>query len=156
LFINEAMSINSATIQDDSNEFDDWLEIYNATGSTISLTGKYLSDRSEHWNKFPLPDIFLPAHAFILIWLDNDPEQGPMHANFKINSAETIYLVNVENGESRLVDQMTGLPTEPDISLELATDGGPISQFTSDPTPGYSNNDLSISAVEPHDFYAFP
>ena len=44
LVINEFMAENDWFIQDNFGEYDDWFELYNASGATIDLGGMYLTD----------------------------------------------------------------------------------------------------------------
>ncbi len=156
LFINEAMPSNTNTIADEAGEYDDWVELYNATNANISLQNKFISDDSTNWNKFPLPNLVLPPHEFLLIWLDNDTEQGALHANFKLSPDETIVLTSIEDGEPRTTDVMRNLPTTSDQSLALTVDGGSISHYTIQPTPGASNHILSVEKNKQVIVYAYP
>ncbi len=156
LHINEVMSLNSNTIADEAGEFDDWVELYNGTNSGISLHNKFLSDDSTNWNKFPLPNVIIPPQGFLLIWLDDDPEQGTLHANFKISTDEVIILTSIEDGQPRTTDIMRNLPTTSDQSLALDVDGGDISHFTMLPTPGFSNNVTTVEKNTQSIVYAYP
>ncbi len=93
--INEVMAENYNSVADQDGEFDDWVELYNLTGSAIDLSGYYLSDRP---NSNPLmwqiPNgTVIPANGYLIIWLDEDTLQEGLHANFKMSSSgESIVL----------------------------------------------------------------
>jgi hypothetical protein len=39
IVINELMPVNSTTVADNYGEFDDWIELYNLSSSTVDLSG---------------------------------------------------------------------------------------------------------------------
>ena len=45
LLIAEVMTLSDQTIKDEDGSYSDWLEIYNASQSTVDLTGWHLTDR---------------------------------------------------------------------------------------------------------------
>ncbi len=148
LFINEVMPINNSTISDEVGAYEDWVELYNSTNAAINLSGKFLSDDTVSWYKFPLPSISIPAHGFKLIWLDKDHAQGPLHATFKLGPNESIFLTTVQDLQPRLTGRMANLPDLPDVSLALTIDGGNDAVFTSETTPEYSNVVININEVQ--------
>jgi len=145
LFINEAMPLNNSTIADDSGVYEDWIELYNAGISSVNLSGKFISDDSLSWYKFPLPTVTLLSNDFKLVWLDDDHSQGPLHATFKLSPTEKIFLTTMQEGEPRITSLMSNLPSTSDVSLELTVDGGSESAFTSEPTPNASNFAVSVA-----------
>lgn len=44
LYINEIMPCNVSSILDDTENYSGWLEVYNAGGSAVTLTGYYFTD----------------------------------------------------------------------------------------------------------------
>lgn len=93
--INEFMANNDATVADPAGDFDDWIELYNNTGSAIDLTGYYLSDIADSPLKWEFPSATIPANGYLIIWADNDTVPSELHATFKLSAAgEGIYLSN--------------------------------------------------------------
>lgn len=114
LVINEFLASNDTTYADESGEFDDWIELYNNTGSDISLLGFYLSDKSDNLKKWELPDTIISANDYLIVWADEDSSQGPLHANFKLSAGgEDIFLVD---SDSLVVDHVNYIAQETDIS----------------------------------------
>jgi len=77
----------------------------------------------------------------LIVWLDGDPEQGPLHTDFNLSSSENRVWLNVlDQGEPRSVDYFV-YPSSPngEISWERITDGSEIINFTNIPTPGATN-----------------
>jgi len=88
LVVNELMASNAETAADQDEEFDDWIELFNRTGSTIDLTGYFLSDNSNNPQKWQFPDgTSIGANDYLLIWADGDTLQSGLHANFKLSAS---------------------------------------------------------------------
>ena len=89
LMINEIMAINDTTISDNSGEYDDWIEIYNASDEVIFLQGYYFSDNKNNITKWQLAesDINIYPDEKLILWCDNDEEQGVLHTNFKLSGS---------------------------------------------------------------------
>ncbi|NCF86120.1 MAG: hypothetical protein GWQ05_27850 [Verrucomicrobiaceae bacterium] len=92
--INEFMAVNNALYADEQGEFDDWLEIYNPQDAPQDLGGLYMSNDREDptvW-QFPKDTVVAPLGR-VLIWLDNDPEQGPRHTPFRLSGSGGLVLL---------------------------------------------------------------
>lgn len=86
--INELMPVNSTTVTDLYGQYDDWIEIYNLTGSSIDLSGYYLSDNKKELSKWQFPQsTSIAANGYLIIWADDDTTQVGLHANFKLSSS---------------------------------------------------------------------
>ena len=145
LFVNEIMAINDSTISDESGEFDDWFEIYNPEDYPVRLEGFYVSDKKDNLTKwqFPASDIEILPGEYIIIWCDEDQEQGATHTNFKLSgNGEFIALVSPD-GET-VIDSISFPQQQADISYGRTTDGGEEWNFFDSPTPGETNQLLSI------------
>jgi hypothetical protein len=140
LFINELMGDNDTTIADEYGEYDNWLEIYNGDDTAVWIGDKYLSDNLLNPDKWQLPDLTMQPGAFILIWCDNQPEQGPFHTDFKLNDeGEEAGIFDNEGTGYYLIDSVSWGALQIDISFGRQTDGGLPWMFFTEPTPGYSN-----------------
>jgi len=145
--INEFMAANQSTVSDESGEFDDWVELYNNSAETISLGNYYLTDNFSNPAKFHLPALDIAAGDFLLIWTDDDTEQGTLHAPYKLDAqGEELALFLKSDDQFILQDSLTFGDQQGDVSFGRSTDGGGYWQFFSDPTPGESNQP---SAVDP-------
>lgn len=104
--LNELMADNTTVITDEAGEYEDWVEIVNLDSRTIDLSGMFLTDDpavTNQW-KFPAGSTLAPG-ARILVWCDNDTEQGRYHTNFKLSaSGEYIALHDVEATGRLLID----------------------------------------------------
>lgn len=144
LRINEFMADNKGTLEDpdEPGEFPDWIELYNAGSTAVSLDGLFLTDNPDRPTRFPITaGLTIPAGGFLLFYADNDPRQGPLHLNFALNRySGFIGLFNPAN--DTYIDSHTYGQQEPDVSEGRAVDGGEPWRFFLTPTPGATNNFL--------------
>ncbi len=86
--INEYMATNSTTAADEFGDYDDWIELYNNGSQAVDLTGYLLSDNENRPDKYTFPpgSVIGPGQYFI-VWADNEPEQGPYHAEFALSAS---------------------------------------------------------------------
>jgi len=80
------MASNLSTITDETETYEDWIEIYNRSSETVDLGDYFLTDNFNIPGKWQLPKTTLAADDYLLIWADNDPEDGvDNHASFKLS-----------------------------------------------------------------------
>jgi len=88
IVINELMPVNNATVTDNYGQFDDWIELYNLSGSETDLSGYYLSDSKNNLSKWQIPQgTFIQGSGYLIIWADKDTTQMGLHTNFKLSSS---------------------------------------------------------------------
>lgn len=140
VFINEFMADNDDVIVDEAGDHDDWVELFNATDSTVSLAGWFLTDDLRESKKWTFPDVSLPAGGFLLVWCDNEPTEGPLHATFSLAAAagEQLGLYSPEAGHALPVDSLSFGHQGTDTSYGRLPDGGAW-QVLASPTPNRSN-----------------
>jgi hypothetical protein len=137
LTVNEFMAGNSSAVADEFGEYEDWIELRNNTNAGIWLAGLYLSDDPLNYTKFNLPDTIVPPGGHVVVWADENGQQGPMHANFKLSrTGEAVFLYNADNS---LVDSTTFGVQADNISLGRCPDGTGPFQPMSPYTPGGPN-----------------
>ncbi|MFH1213729.1 MAG: CotH kinase family protein, partial [Candidatus Neomarinimicrobiota bacterium] len=143
LFINEILASNSTTNTDEFGEYDDWMEIYCDSGS-IDLAGFFLTDNFSQPDKWAFPDTVISAGPHLLIWADDQAEQGAWHASFKLDkSGEFLAIFRKTDTTFVLIDSLTfGLQTA-NISFGRIPDGGDNRSFMP-PSPGSAN---SLNAI---------
>ncbi|MCX7680611.1 MAG: CotH kinase family protein [Anaerolineae bacterium] len=143
LVINEFLAANRTVNADERGEYDDWIELYNAGKEPLDIGGMYLTDDLGRPNKWRIPDgTVVPAGGFVLIWADDDEEQGPLHTSFKLERlGEEIGLFTLAlPAPSYLpVDRMVYGPQLTDVSWGRVPDGGALWRALAPPTPGTNN-----------------
>ncbi len=140
--INEFMASNDATAADQDGEFDDWVELFNNTSSSIDLDGYFLTDNANDLVQWPFPaGTTIPANGYLIIWADNDIAQTGLHANFKLSSAaETIILLDANGG---IIDEVSYVNQTTDISYGRFPNG--TGSFQTMPPTFNAENSLNTS-----------
>ena len=91
LVINELMADNTGSARDQDGDDDDWIEIYNSGDSAVNIGGMYLTDNQTAANGWRVPDnnpaaTTIAPKGFLLIWADDETNEGTLHAGFKLGS----------------------------------------------------------------------
>ena len=96
IHINELLSVNKTIAADQNGEYDDWIELYNNSASSVDISGYFLSDDKDLRSKWTLPSgTSVPGMGFIIIWADEDITQAGLHANFKLSAqGEEVFLTS--------------------------------------------------------------
>lgn len=140
--INEIMASNATTQQDACGNYEDWIELYNNSASTINLGGYYIFDDTNFWT-FPntsnsqiLPD------GYLIIWAnDGGCALEPMSALFKLSSSgETVTL---RNSSFQIVDEVTYPTATTDESYGRYPNG--TGSFERMPEPTFSGENVSTN-----------
>jgi hypothetical protein len=136
------MALNDTTICDSIGEYDDWVELYFEGYSTINLRGCGFSDNpAEPFRYLFDDDLFMSPGDYILIWCDNDPEQGVEHTNFRLSAGgEWIGIYSPASSGGSLLDSMSFPLLETDISYGRFCDGCDSICVLPYPTPQSLNN----------------
>jgi hypothetical protein len=85
LVLNELQARNPDGARDEQNEAEDWLELYNRGSQSVNLEGLFLSDQPDDPWKYALPSLQLSPGQHFQIWADGEPEEGPLHAPFRLD-----------------------------------------------------------------------
>jgi hypothetical protein len=142
VFINEINSTNKNIIKDPYDENDDWIEIFNPSEYPIDLQGYYLSDDPSSLKKYKFPtgskETIIAAKGFLLLWADNQKEQGVLHTPFKLNALGEQIILTAPDGNT-LIDSISFGALGPDISFGRYPNGSENKRFFTQPTPQASN-----------------
>ncbi|HRI01415.1 MAG TPA: CotH kinase family protein [Saprospiraceae bacterium] len=93
LILNELMATNTNYIQDESGEYEDWIEIYNASNRDLPLLGVQLSDKNELSSFWSFPDTTIKSGQYLVIWADENGKSNGLHSNFKLSkNGESVFL----------------------------------------------------------------
>lgn len=145
IFINEFVASNNGSLQDNYGEFEDWIEIYNAGTEPINIGGLYITDDLTRPDKYRIPTDYpdsttIAPGEFLLLWADNDIEQGILHLDFTLSaSGEAIGLGQNTGGGISYLDQITYQAQISDVSMARYPNGTGSFETTFYPTPSASN-----------------
>ncbi len=154
LVINEIMASNSTTVADDDGEFEDWVELYNNSATTISLDNLYLSDDATDPLMWQFPNgLTMAPDSYLIVWCDKDLTQTGLHADLKFSS----------NGEDAVLSYSDGTVIESITFGAQTTDmgyarvpNGTGNFVIQSPTFNGNNETLSNNDVTLNDFKVFP
>ena len=172
--INEVMSSNAATLQDEDGAYPDWIEIYNPGASAVVLTGYGLTDDEDDAFKWVFPPCSLEPGHFKLVFASGKDRPGDAddgetgtdqsaeglhpHTNFKVRAAGEIIVLTGPSGT--LIDRLNTGAIPTDHSLGRFPDGDELWIVSNRPTPGESNSHLgftaSVTASVPGGFHHDP
>jgi hypothetical protein len=121
--LNEFLASNTRAFPDivDFEDYPDWIELKNTSGTVASLAGHYLSDDPANPYKWPFPaTASIPANGFLLIMADgHDAVPGESFPrgywpwrNFTTESYHANFALAAE-GETLLLTQITGSTATP-------------------------------------------
>ncbi len=144
LIINEFLASNDACYPDPSGDYDDWVELYNDSDEAIDLGGMYFTDTIGDDDPYQIPDTdpsltTVQPKGYILIWCDDDQEQGPLHVSNKLSKGgESIVLISQDN--QTIIDSLSY--TEQTTDVSMGRDPNNVNEFIffENPTPGLPNN----------------
>ncbi|HOZ21086.1 MAG TPA: CotH kinase family protein [bacterium] len=144
LRLNELMADNSTAAADEAGDHDDWLEIFNSGSEPAALAGLYLTDKRDRLNKWRIAQTIpeLAPGTWLVIWCDEEQEQGSLHANFKL-SAGGEFLALVDRDGLTILDSLSFGPQTTNLSLGRYPDGHGAWQ-TMAPTPGTANRTANL------------
>ena len=97
IYINE-FAAGHTGFTDEQGEEEDWIEIFNGNNYAVNIGGLYISDSLNDPSKYRIPTscpelTTIPPHGYLVLWADNDSEQGPLHLDLKLdNDGEALCL----------------------------------------------------------------
>ncbi|NHM06906.1 T9SS type A sorting domain-containing protein [Flavobacterium sp. CYK-4] len=146
LVVNEIMAQNTETVTDQDGEYEDWIELYNNTDTTLSLDNLFMTDTNTNLVKWQFPaGLTIEPHGYLTLWADEDGTQAGIHANFKLSAS----------GESVILSYANGTIIETvDFGAQTANMGyarvpnGTGSFVIQSPTFNVNNELLSVSSAE--------
>lgn len=151
--VNEFLASNNGVLRDPAGDAEDAIELYNPTDAPVRLLGYTLTDNLSRPDKWAFPDTTIAPGGFLVVWADEEPEEGPMHAMIKLSAGgEQIGLYNV----GVPVDTLAFGSQTTNVSVGRVPDGtGAFAPLVA-PTFGRSNTVTSSSdAPEASDALAF-
>ena len=143
LIINEFLASNDFCCTDEEGDYDDWVELYNDSNSSIDIGGMYFTDTPNDEKPYLIPNTdsnktTIPAGGYLILWCDDDQEQGVLHLSKKLKgSGESTILI--ESDGVTVVDSYTYESQTTDISMGRDPDNLDSWIFYENPSPGLPN-----------------
>ena len=136
LVINELMQSNVECVRDDIHEFpDSWVELYNPTGTNISLGNYKIGTKNKADKAWALPsNVTVSAGGYVIIYCDKEGlEDNRLHTDFRLDSDKEGNLYLFEG--STIVSSVVGIPVmpAPDIAYGRDASGNWGYELTSTP-----------------------
>lgn len=140
IVINEWSASNVNTINDNFNEKEDWIELYNTSSNSVDLQGYFLTDKKTNKTKWEFPSVTIPANGYQLIFCSkkNIVVGNFVHTNFKLTQTDYETIVLYTPG-LLVLDSVTMIPVLKDHSRGRTTDSAPTWSLFASPTPGAPN-----------------
>ena len=137
MLINEFLARNDSINTDENGDYDDWIELFNAGTNIENVGGMFLTDNTNFPTKWMLPETNIPPGSFLIVWADDETNQGLFHASFKLN-ADSEQIGLYDNTVSELHTIIFGTQ-QSDISSGLFPDGNIENLYQLVPTPNEIN-----------------
>ena len=153
--INEVSADNDVYVSDIFKK-SDWIELYNTTNHDIDAAGMFLSDHLEEPEKWQIPvsdgsfSTTIPAHGHLVIWCDKTTSNTQLHADFKLNNADSC-LVLLTAADKSWADTLVYCHHDGYHSVGLYPDGASQAYVMERPTIGKTNvlTTTALAYMEP-------
>jgi len=146
VMINEFSASNLNQFLDNHQKTEDWIELYNAGGTTMNLGGTFLSDRPSKPTKWMIPNgTTIAPGGFKKFWCSGrDTVEGPnYHTSFKLSQTTGRDSVVWSTSAGVIIEEYPLTITMVEHSRCRTTDGANTWAICTNPTPGTSNNGSS-------------
>lgn len=139
--INEYSCSNISGPTDAFGDNEDWIELFNTTGSAIDLTGYYLSDKASNLEKWTVPSGSIPANGYKMVYCSgrNTVSGTQYHPNFRLTQTKNEWIIlTLPNGNVMDSIKIVHL-TKENNSVGRQTNGAATWKLFITPTPNAAN-----------------
>lgn len=148
--INEYSASNRDILADQDGDYEDYIELFNNSGSPVNLGGYYLSDDYGNLMKWSFPaSVNISANGYLRIWASSkDKVVGSfIHTNFKLTQTKYEHIA-LSDPSGNIIDSVTLQLTQKNHSRGRTPNGASTWGIFDAPTPGTSNG-TAYSAYAP-------
>lgn len=174
--LNEVMTGNATSVQDEYGRCQAWVEIANISHTTYNIRGMYITtDRSvldpgmsvpERVKRMSIipngePRTSLGARQHLIFFCNSKPAQGSLHLSVNIDPEKPVWIALYNGNATQLIDSVTVPVMKADQSYARLHDGSPVWQVkpTDAVTPGISNyiqvSETKIAKLKREDPHGF-
>ena len=171
--INEVMTNNVSSIEDEFGQREAWIELCNASFSTFNVRGMYITtdksvlneslsapERQKKMALIPSGELRtqLTARQHILFYCNSNPTQGSLHLTTKINAGQPTWVALYDGNGVDLIDSVSVPALAADQSYARVKDGSKDWAVCSQATPDIANKPLVNEKIantkenDPHGF----
>lgn len=156
LQISEFLASNQSGIVDERGQREDWVEIRNRGPEWVNLSGMFLTDDLDEPRMWRFPTAWIEPGGRRLVWCDEDPEDGPLHATFRLSrSGGEVGLYDTVDHGNLLLHGLTFGPQSADNSFGFLPDDADAPEYIATPTPRNPNaGSVPLSPVCINEFLA--
>lgn len=142
--INEFSCSNVSGPTDFAGDQNDWIELYNSSSSSVSLTGYFLSDKSSELDKWEFPSGTVPANGYLTIHCSGKDGffGGELHTNFGLTQTKGEWIILTAPNGSIIDSLKITKPTQQDHSYGRIFDGHIAWGVFASPSFGSANNNF--------------
>jgi len=173
IVINEVMTNNTASIQDEFGKHEAWIELENTSFTTYNIRGMYLTtDRSVLDQNMSVPERIkrmsiipsgdartsLGGRQHIVFFGNSNPAQGKLHLTVRLPMSEPVWIALYNGNAVELIDSVTIPPLAADQSF-ARQNGKWTVKAPQNVTPGTENfiktdetKDAKLKREDPHGF----
>lgn len=154
--INEVMTSNSTSLQDEFGNHGPWVEIANTAYSTYDVRGMYITtDPSVLDKKMSVPErikrmsiipngekrTLLSARQHLVFFLNSTPTKGGLHLSSRVNATNPLWIALYDGNAVDIIDSVTVPVLVANTSYARYTDGAGkwVKKAESAVTPGIDN-----------------
>lgn len=154
--INEVMTSNSTSLQDEFGNHGPWVEIANTAYSTYDVRGMYITtDPSVLDKKMSVPErikrmsiipngekrTLLSARQHLVFFLNSTPTKGGLHLSSRVNATNPLWIALYDGNAVDIIDSVTVPVLVANTSYARYTDGTGkwVKKAESAVTPGIDN-----------------
>lgn len=154
--LNEIMTDNTASMQDEYGRCNAWVEIANISHTTYNIRGMYITtdrtvldpdmsvpERIKRMSIIPNgePRTNLGARQHLIFFCNSKPVLGSLHLSVQVDPSKPMWIALYNGNATDLIDSVTVPVMKPNLSFARQHDGSPVWQVkTVDAvTPGISN-----------------
>jgi len=147
LIITEVMTSNQTMFKDNTGEYSDWIEIFNAGEGAIQLSDYYISDDPADPLSFRMPDIKLEEGEYFVLFASGDmaktkDEKTSAHTDFRLSSYEETLVISNLRGQTLDTVNIKELTSDHSYKRILTSSGYSDEwETTISPSPGFLNTD---------------
>jgi len=146
IIISEVMTSNSSYVQEDDNEYYDWIELYNRGSEAVNLNGYGLTDDTGNPAKWRFGDITIqPGEYMVVLASGLDEKKKYVHTSYKLSADGEILALFDADGNVLDRCNLSRIPVG--ASAGRYGDNRALVYFEQ-PTPGTANGSPSIGAVD--------